>query len=157
MADIISDAFTRVSWVPTIANTAAPTAGELNGGTALELFITADGYDGSVSTDKVDNTALASNQNTALVGRRSDQYTMTFKQQGKTNPPWTTFAGNPSGYLVRRSGLAAATAWTSGQKVTVIPVQAGYRDEKTPAKNELEKFAVEMVISGPVVDTATVA
>ena len=157
MADIISDGLTRVSWVTSIANTAAPTAAELNAGVALESFVTADGWNASTSTDDVDNSALNSTQNTVLPGRRSDSIELTFKQQGKSNAPWTTFAGNPAGYLVRRSGLSASTAWAASQKVTVYTVQAGFRDEKAPAKNELEKFAVDFKVTGAVVDTATTA
>lgn len=157
MADIISDGLTRVSWVTTIANTAAPTTAELNAGVALESFITADGWNASTSTDAVDNSALNSTQNTALPGRRSDSIELTFKQQGKTAAPWTTFAGNPAGYLVRRSGVAATTAWAASQKVTVYTVSAGFRDEKAPAKNELEKFAVDFKVTGGTVDTATTA
>ena len=157
MADIISDGMTRVTWVASLASPGAPTTTELNGGTALESTITADGWDATTSTDPVDNSALDSTQNTELAGRRSDGLTLTFKQQGKANAPWTTFAGNPAGYLVRRSGVAKGTAWASGQKVTVYPVQAGFRDEKAPAKNELEKFAVPFLITSAVLDTAAVA
>lgn len=157
MPDIISDGLTRVSWVASISNPSAPTTTELNLGVALEGFITADGWDASTSTDPVDNSALNSTQNTQLPGRRSDDVTLMFKQQGKTSAPWTTFAGNPAGYLVRRSGVASGTAWASGQKITVYPVQAGFRDEKAPAKNEMEKFAVQFFITGQVLDTAAVA
>lgn len=157
MADIISDGLTRVTWCTSIASTAAPTTAELNAGVALESFVTADGWNASTSTDDVDNSALSSTQNTVLAGRRTDSIELTFKQQGKGNPPWTTFAGNPVGYLVRRSGVTASTAWAASQKVTVYTVQAGYRDEKAPAKNELEKFAVDFKITGAVVDNATTA
>lgn len=157
MADIISDGLTRVTWVASISNPSAPTTTELNGGVALESFVTADGWDASTTTDSVDNSSLDSTQNTELPGRRSDSLILTFKQQGKANAPWTTFSGNPAGYLVRRSGIAKGTAWTAAQKVTVYPVSAGFRDEKAPAKNELEKFAVPFMITGAVLDNATVA
>lgn len=157
MSDIISDGYTRISWVLSISNTAAPTASELNAGVALESYITADGYENGVTTAKVDTTALNSTQNTAATGRREDTVKLTFKQQGKGNAPWTTFASTPSGYLVRRSGVAASTAWASSQKVTVIPCQAGFREELAPAANMVEKFAVEFIPNGAVVDTAAVA
>ena len=70
MSDIISDGYTRVSWVSSISNTAAPTTTELNAGVALESYITADGYENGVTTAKVDTTALNSTQNTAAAGRR---------------------------------------------------------------------------------------
>ena len=157
MSDIISDGYTRVSWVSSISNTAAPTATELNAGVALESYITADGYENGVTTAKVDTTALNSTQNTAAAGRREDTVKLTMKQQGKGNAPWSTFASNPSGYLVRRSGVAASTAWASSQKVTVIPCQAGFREEFSPAANMVEKLAVEFIVNGAVVDTAAVA
>lgn len=157
MPDIISDGLTRVSWVASISNPSAPTTSELNAGQALESFITADGWDASTSTDSVDNSALNSTQNTELPGRRSDSIELTFKQQGKSAVPWTTFSGNPAGYLVRRSGVASSTAWTTAQKITVYPVTAGFRNEMAPAKNELEKFSVPFMITGAVLDNAAVA
>jgi len=157
VADIVSDGFTRISWITSVSNPAAPTTAELNAGVALESYITADGLDMTTETQEVDNSALNSTQNTALVGRRGDSVELTFKSQGKAGAPWTTFASNPNGWLVRRSGLAASTAWTAAQKVTVIPCQAGYRQEMPPAANTLEKFSVKFVISGTVQDGATVA
>lgn len=157
MPDIISDGMTRISWVASISNAGAPTVAELNAGVALESLITADGLDTPTTSDRVDNSSLASTQNTELIGRRTDQPTLTFKQQGKTAAPWTTFAGKPSGYLVRRTGVAASTAWTASQKVTVMPVQAGYRNELAAAKNEVEKFSVDFAVTGEVRDDATVA
>lgn len=157
MTDIASDGMTRVSWVTTISNTAAPTTAELNAGVALESFITPDGLSISTSTAAVDNSALNSTDNTALAGRRSDEISITFKQQGQSAAPWTTFAGKPSGYVVVRSGIAAATAWTASQKVQVYPMQAGDRQKSSPAPNELEKFTVPFFKSGAVNDSATVA
>lgn len=157
MPDIVSDGQTRVSWVTTISNSAAPTTAELNAGVALESFITPDGYSISTSTDTVDNTALNSTQNSALAGRRNDDISLTFKDQGRSAAPWTTFANVPTGYLVVRRGVASSTAWTASQKVSVYPCQAGYRQDEAPAANELQKFTVNFIISGAVNDAATVA
>ncbi len=157
MADIVSDGMTRVSWVSSISNTAAPTTAELNAGVALESYITADGWSASTDTADVDVSALNSTQNATLAGRRTDTVELTFKQQGKSNAPWSTFASNPSGYLVRRSGVASSTAWASSQKVTVIPCQAGFRNELAPAPNTVEKFSVAFKVSSAPVDTASVA
>lgn len=157
MPDIISDAMTRVSWVTSISNTAAPTTSELNAGVALESFITPDGLGISTSTDTVDNSALNSNQSTTLPGRRGDEISLTFKQQGQSAAPWTTFASRPAGYLVVRRGVASTTAWTASQKVQVYPCTAGDRQLLPPAANELEKFTVPLMVTGTVNDAATVA
>ena len=157
MPDIISDGATKVSWVTTISNTAAPTTAELNAGVALESFITPDGLSLNTSTDPVDNTSIASTQSTQVAGRRNDEVEITFKQQGQGAAPWTTFASRPNGYLVVRRGVATATAWTAAQKVQVFPAQAGDRQMIAPAPNEVEKFSVKCFISGVVQDAATVA
>ena len=157
MADIISDGMTKVSWVTTISNTAAPTTAELNAGVALESYITPDGLGISTGTDSVDTGALNSTQNTQVPGRRSDDITLTFKDQGRANAPYTTFASRPTGYLVVRRGVASTTAWASSQKVTVYPGTAGDRQDVPTAPNEVLKFAVPIMVSGTVNDAATTA
>lgn len=157
MPDLMSDGMTRVSWVTTISNPAAPTVAELNAGVALQSYITPDGLSISTSTASVDNSALDSTDNTSVAGRRTDDISITFKQQGQSAAPWTTFAGKPSGHVVVRSGVAAATAWGANQKIQVYPSQAGDRQKSTPAPNELEKFTVPFFKTAAVQDAATVA
>lgn len=156
MADIVADGMTRISWLTSLTSTTSPANAELTAGVALESFITPSGLDVSGSTDAVDNSALNSTQNTELAGRRKDSITLEFKSQGQTAAPWTTFASKPTGYVVIRRGVAAATAWTASQRVQVYPAQAGDRFMLKPAANEVEKFQVQFFISGTVVD-ATVA
>lgn len=157
MADIISDGMTKVSWVTTISNIAAPTTSELNAGVALETFITPDGLNITTSTDGVDNTSIASTQSTQVAGRRNDDLEVTFKQQGQSAAPWTTFASRPSGYLVVRRGVATSTAYASGQKLQVWTAQAGDRQMISPAPNEVEKFSVKFFVSGTVNDASSIA
>ena len=60
MADIIVDGKTRVAYVPTIANIAAPTTTELNAGTLLQSTLIPAGLEGfENSTAEVDNTSPA--------------------------------------------------------------------------------------------------
>lgn len=157
MADIVMDGNVKVAWVSTISNTAAPTTTELNAGTDLTSWITPDGLNITTETQDVDTTAVNSTQNTYAVGRRTDTASLTFKHQGFSAAPWTTFASNPSGYIVVRRGVAGSTAWTSTQKVLVYPVQAGYRALAPYAANEVEKFSVDFKVNGTVVDTSTIA
>lgn len=156
MADLISDGMTKIIWVTTISNTAAPTVAEIGAGVTLETFVTPDGLALTTSTDPVDNTSISSVQSTQVAGRRTDEIEITFKQQGQAAAPWTTFASRPTGYVVIRRGVATATAIANPQKVQVFPAQAGDRQMISPAPNELEKFSVKFFVTGPVVDTATV-
>lgn len=157
MPDIIGDGNVRISWVTTISNTSAPTTAELNAGVALESFITPDGWNVSTSEAEVDNSALNSTDDTRLPGRRADDIEVTFKHQGDSAAPWTTFASKPSGYLVERTSIAGTTAWTAAQKVRVFTVQAGNRSKAPRTPNEVEKFSVKFYKSAAVVDQGTVA
>lgn len=159
MADIVMDGNVRLSWLTAISNTSAPTTTELNAGVALEAWVTPDGLGfGPVTGGKVDTTAVNSTQNTSAVGRRDDgDPFLIFKNQGYAAAPWTTFAGNPSGFIVVRRGILGTTAWASTQKVFVYPCAASYRAPAAYAANTVEKFTVGFMINGIVVDTAAVA
>jgi hypothetical protein len=161
MPDIVSDGKDRVFWVPGtggIAAAGSPTVAEINAGTDLTSWITSsEGLANSSASERVDSTGLNSTQNTELIGRRTDSPSITFKTQGKTTAPWTLFASQPYGFLVRRTLVANTTAMAIGDRVTVFPVQAGYRDEKQTAKNEMAKFSVDFAITGQVRDDAVVA
>lgn len=157
MADIVGDGMIRVSWVTTISNTSAPTVAELNAGVALEGFLTPDGWSVATAEASVDNSALNSTDDTNLPGRRSDDIEATFKHQGDSAAPYTTFASKPAGYLVERTSVASTTAWAASQKVRVFPVTAGNRNKLPRTPNEVEKFSVKFYKSAATVDLATTA
>lgn len=149
MADIPTDGNTRVAYVPTIANIAAPTTTELNAGTLLQSVITSDGLVGfEPTTSDVDNTALNSTFNTVTIGR--DQYSGTmlrFKKQSGTDTAYATLTRGTSGYIVIRRDIAETTAWTSTQAVEVYPVTFGQTRRLTPEGNSLTRWEVDTKIT----------
>lgn len=157
MADILGDGAIKVSWVTTISNTAAPTVAEMTAGVSLETYITPDGLDLQVSTDAVDASSIASNQYQEIPGRRRNGATLTLKDQGEANAPWTTFASRPSGYLVIRFNVASTTDWSAAQKVHVYPATAGDRLRMSPAANEMSKFQVPIFVTGTVQESVALS
>lgn len=157
MPDIVGDGNVRVYWVTSISNTSAPTTAELNAGTDLTSWITPDGWSVATAEAEVDNSALNSTDDTRLPGRRSDDIEVTFKHQGDSAAPWTTFNNKPAGYLVERTSLGYSTAFATGQKLRVFPVTAGNRNKLPRTPNELEKFSVKFYKSSAVIDQATIA
>jgi hypothetical protein len=126
LADIIVDGQTRVAWVPTIANIAAPTTTELNAGTLLQSTLIPAGLEGfENSTAEVDNTSLASTFDTKLPGRQSFSGTgLVLKKQNGTDTVFNLMTTpNTDGYIVIRDGVAESTAWASSDKVEVYPVR----------------------------------
>jgi len=152
MADILGDGMVKVGWVTTLSSLTAPTAVQVTAGVDLETWITPDGLGITTSTDAVDASSIASNQYQEIPGRRKDSITLTLKNQGDANAPWTTFASRPSGYLVVRYGVdPVATDWTAAQRVDIYPCTAGDRQRISTAANEMLKFSVMLFVTSPAV------
>lgn len=152
MSDLISDGKTRVAWVSSIANIAAPTVAELNAGLDLTERITPDGLKIDPSTADVDTGSLASRFDTKTVGRVGFENELTLKR-GTTVPedlPYNTLLYGVEGYLVVRRGVDYETAWTIAQVVEVYPTACGEPANVSPAANEVSKFmSPQKVTSAP--------
>lgn len=155
MADLLSDGNFKVSWVTTIASIAAPTVAELNAGTALENYITADGLDISADTAAVDNSALSSTFDTKAAGRRAYTINLTLKKQ--TPRVWeNTLVYQAAGFLAVRRELAQTTAYATSQKIEVYPAQCG---EPSPGygPNEVQRGVVPILVTSTPNTNATIA
>lgn len=148
MADLITDGFTKVWSVPSISNLASPTTTELNAGTALEGILTPDGLSGfNPTTAAVDTSALNSTFNTEIPGRVSFANTLLRlkKQSQAADAVYNTFILNYTTNIVIRRGLAAATAWTSGQAIEVYPVQVAQVSNLDPAANTVQRYEIPLM------------
>jgi len=142
MADVIIDGKVAVVFAPSVADISAPTTAEITAGVVLHDFLTMDGFSIDFSVADIDTTALSSTFNTLLPGRLELTTEATFKDQGRTAAPWTTFADNVEGYLIVRRNVAANDAFVASDSVEVYPVQAGVRQPIAPAANEVSKFGI---------------
>lgn len=159
MADIVVDGFTRVAYVPTIANINSPTTTELNAGILLTSVLTPDGLAGfEPSTADVDNSSLASTFDTKTIGRDSYSGTkLTLKKQSGTDTAYATLTRGTSGYVVVRRYMDNATAWASAQAVEVYPVIFGQTRNLAPAANTVTKWEVDTKITSTPAIRAAVA
>jgi hypothetical protein len=149
MADIVVDGFTRVAYVPTIANINAPTTTELNAGILLQSVMTPDGLTGfEPTTADVDNSALNSTFDTKTIGRDSFSGTkLIFKKQATGDTTYTTLTRGTTGYIVVRRYIDNATAWASTQVVEVYPVIFGQTRNLAPTANSVTKWEVDTKIT----------
>lgn len=159
MADLLNDGNTKVAWVTSIANISAPTASELNGGSDWTPRITPDGLKTDPTTADVPTSSLASTFDTNVAGRRSYSVELTFKRGSTTleDQPATTLLYGTNGYLVVRRGVAYATAFATGDKVEVYPVQAGEPQNVAPAANEVMKVTSSLKVTSDPATHAVVA
>jgi hypothetical protein len=157
MADLLADGFVRVTFAPSIANTAAPTVAELNAGTRIDTLITPDGLNISFEQATVATAKLSSTFDTEGPGRRKARPELTLVRQTPTDTAWNLLTYGTTGFIVVRRTLDSATAWATSQKVEVYPVQCGQRQPVPPAANEMQKFVISMFVTAPHDDNATVA
>lgn len=157
MSDILIDGKVKVTFAPAVADTSAPTTAELGAGEDIEAFITPDGLAVELSDDSVDTSALNSTFTTMKVGRSSVTLNVTFKDQGKDNAPWTTFANRASGYMVVRRNIDSTDAYSVGDDVEVYTVKAGDHMIVPAAENEVSKFNIDLFSQADPVLDAVVA
>lgn len=148
MADIPVDGKTRVAWVPTISNAAAPTVAELDAGILLQSTVTADGLAGfAPETAEVDAGSLASTFDEKSIGRASFSNTMLrLKKQTGTDTIYDTLVRGAEGYIVVRRYVDQATAWAASQKVSVFPVICGETKELDPEANTMARYEVPTIV-----------
>lgn len=165
MADSLADNRTRVYWVPSISNIAAPTTTELNAGTLLAGTSTGTGFltnDGLVGfepdTADVDTTALDSVFDTKIAGRGSFSGTLLrLKKQSGTDTVYNLLVRDLAGYVVIRRDAPAATAWATSDKVEVYPSILGEVRNLAPEANSVHRYEVPVKISSSPNLRATVA
>ena len=150
MPDLLTDGRTKVYYVPTISNIAAPTTAELNAGTQLENIMTPDGLIGfEPDTADVDNSALNSTFDTKIAGRASFSNTSVRlkKQSATADTVYNLLVRDLAGYIAIRRGVTSTTAWTSADKVEVYPIVVGEVKNLPPAANEVQKYESPLKIS----------
>lgn len=147
MADIVSDGFTRVSWVTTIASIAAPTTTELNAGILLHDIMTSDGFNGfQPDTAAVLTSKFSSQFDTNQPGRISFSGTLLrFCKQLSGDTIFTTlFPKGVAGFVVVRRSLLASSAYASTQPLEVLPAVTGQGRKLDPEPNSLERWESPM-------------
>lgn len=159
MADIVIDGKTRVWFVPSIANLAAPTTTEINAGIPLEDTLKADGLVGfEAETAEVDTTSLASTFDTKTPGRAAFSGTMLrLKKQSGTDTAFDTLVRGTEGYIVTRRYVAETVALASSDKVSVFPIACGETREPAPEANSVAVYEVPTMITAAPVLRAVVA
>lgn len=146
MADLLGDGNVKVTFCLTIADISAPTAAECNAGVDLQTVITKDGLGISPEQAAVDNTALASRDETEDAGtvKYAIELTVKIQEDDVDNIGWNTLTDRQLGYLVVRRNLAHETAYAAGQSVEVYPVRCGRPNRQPPELNAAQRFVSKL-------------
>jgi hypothetical protein len=149
MSDFAVDGMTRVAWVPSIANLAAPTVAELNAGIILTFLITRDGLMGfEPTTAKVDNSSLGDVFDISTPGTDSfNDSGFRLKKQKPTDIVYATLVKNTAGFTVIRRDIDRNTAWATGQAMETYPSTCGRRKRLSPEKDTTTRYEVPIMIT----------
>lgn len=147
MPRYVHDGKTKVYWVATISNKAAPTTAELNAGTSLAAFLKKDGLNINLSQNMVDNADLEDTFDAQGVGTYGGSMELTLYRDDTTETAWNLFVYGTAGYIVVRRGIAYSTAWTAAQKAEVYPAQMHEPVPTPSATNEQVTFKAAIAIT----------
>src|ERR687898_877600 len=98
----------KVSYVPSIANTSAPTVAELNAGTSLELFLNDDGLTLPADQNMVESSALGETFIAQVVGSTGGTIELNLKRDNAADTAWNLFV---VGRRPARRGLPRRRCW----------------------------------------------
>jgi hypothetical protein len=150
--------YTRVWWVPTVANMAAPTAAEIGAGTDISPYLPKDGLKVGSTNNRVRNDDITSAFNAEIPGSFGNAVNLTLFRDDDEDAAWALFqTRNVYGHLIVRRMVAVTAAVTAGQDVEVYPVATGQPVLHDTAENERVKFGVDLMVTGPPQLAAAVA
>ena len=153
----VADASLRVWVVTTIANTAAPTAAEINAGTTIDAtcYLT-NGFapDAAVATISDDRLCLAQIlEDKGATTWSISELEYVYDVQTPASVSNKLYAGlpeNASVYIVARYGMNVDTAAAAGQTVDVFPVKMGPPVKLPPERNTKGRVKQKPFVNGVV-------
>jgi len=147
MARFMRKGTTKLFFVLTISNTAAPTAAEVNAGTRLDTQI-AEVAGFSFKNNPIDIPVMS----TAFVGKINGEDTvedssLTFYEDSVTNPILTAQAKGTNGYVVIFYGGTAGASPAAGDKCEVWPATVASTARMYSAGNEAAKYQISYALT----------
>lgn len=142
-----------VLFVPSIADTTAPTDEELDavGVVPLTYSLVPDGFRHETTENVIASGRYTLKQVLELAGTVTDTLEVQYVSNASNPTPAEEALGEGvTGYIVHRLGIANEVAPTVGQKVDVIPIRAGVQRKVAPTANtELQKVQ-KLFVTGTV-------
>jgi hypothetical protein len=138
-----ADGNQKTVWVPTIADTTAPTVAEVTAAGAKDLscWFTADGWNPSLDESVINDARLCDTATFQRKGRNQRSLVVKYIEnplaadQATNNVGFVTLAPNSIGFFVVRRGAAYSGALAATQLVQVWPVEMGEFDPLPPEEN----------------------
>lgn len=157
MVDIPSTPFdgNMAVWlVPAIANPAAPTVAEITAGTDISCYLTPDGYAPTAEQATITDERLCSTETFGQPGRKTRGLALTgidntnSTHQTTFNELVDTLVEGTEMFVVRRRGIPYETAIAAAQKVSVLPIKPGMKQDVPPEANSVTRSTWPTFVTG---------
>jgi hypothetical protein len=148
-SSVAADGNLRVTFVPAAGN--AKSVAILNGGTAVPLtyYLTPSGLTRNITENSIDDPRLTLIQSLSRPGTTSQTLDLQYVFGDDTDDAArTALTRGTEGYIVIRYAIPNATAYTTGQKVDIIPVIAGFQRKDTPTSNSVLTITQSFGVTG---------
>lgn len=157
MARFMRKGKTKVYFVPTIANKAAPTVAEITAGTALTGQIAEmNGF--MFSNSPIDTPDMSTAFVNKIPGEDSvDDSNIVFYEDDSSDVLRTALAKGSNGHIVIFPKGTAGASPAAADKAEVWPVTIASNSRQYTADNEAAKFQVVFATTAPPTDPATIA
>jgi len=148
-----ADGNLAVRFVTTIADSANPTAAEINAGTSVDLscYITGDGLKTGTDEQTVTDPRLCSTQVFEQPGRHTDSIELTYVYNilsAGDDLARLALPKGTTGYIVARWGVLYSQAFAAGDIVDVWRIKAGTQQKQPPTANGLLTMMQKMFVTG---------
>jgi hypothetical protein len=131
--------------VPAIANTAAPTVAEITAGVDISCYLTPDGYAPTADQATITDNRLCSTETFGQPGRKTRGLSLTgidntnSVHETEFNDLVDTLVEGTPMHVVRRRGLPFDTPIAADQKVSVLPIKPGMKQDVPPEENSVTR------------------
>lgn len=144
MPKLVYEQNTKVHWLTTIADIAAPTLTEITAGTNLTPFITKDGVARNIATNNVDSASIDTNFDSQEVGSWGAGFQLTmFRDDGDEAESYDLVVYGTRGFLVVCPFGEPAVA----DQVEVYPAALHEPAPQNSAANAMQTFMVNCAIT----------
>ena len=150
--------------VPAIADPSAPTAAEITAGKDVSCYLTPDGYAPTIDQATITDDRLCSTETYGQPGRKTrglvltgiDNTNSTYEEE--FNELVEALVEGTDMFVVRRRGIPYETAIAATtQKVSVLPIKPGVKQDVAPEANSVIRSTWTCFITGQGYDDVPVA
>jgi hypothetical protein len=155
MARLIPNERSKIHFVPTVANLAAPTVAQIIAGVDLTGFLVT--FDASTSGNTIPTPSFDSLFETSISGTVSATFTAEFYRDDANDLAWETLPRGTNGFfVVSRFGWSGANP-VAGDDCEVWPVRITTRSAMALTNNESQRMMLEAAIPVEPNENAVVA